>query len=288
MRYSKMRWKMFRLGATLTAFGLGGYVAAAEAPSLLFGTPFEKTAPGASVNAIPGIRTTRNGPVVSRDVARGGVQSMKTVVNPKTSVPDPGRPGGPYFHAEAISEATDGNSEFHTDYWFGFSVYFPPSHTPAASGATGFESLAQWQTTVGCGGHHKPMGMGLLAKGGRWQVVHVSRWCGTRKSKTYDLGAWSTSTWTDWVFHVRWSASNKGLLEIWKNGKKVVDQHNIATTDQAAKAPRFKWGIYVRAPKHILTAYHDDVRIAKGPNARQEDVTPGKKLSGLQISATAQ
>ena len=49
--------------------------------------------------------------------------------------------------------------------------------------------------------------------------------------------------WTDWVVHVKWSYQSDGILQIWKNGEKVVDQ-NGPNAFNDAHGPFFKMGLY--------------------------------------------
>jgi hypothetical protein len=50
--------------------------------------------------------------------------------------------------------------------------------------------------------------------------------------------------WTDWVVHARWSGENDGLLEIWKNGTKIVTRAGPNTYSDWSSRPYPKWGIY--------------------------------------------
>ena len=46
-----------------------------------------------------------------------------------------------------------------------------------------------------------------------------------------------------YLVHVKWSNQNDGILEIWKDGEKVVDQKGPNTFNDA-KGPYFRMGIY--------------------------------------------
>ena len=132
--------------------------------------------------------------------------------------------------------------------------------------------------------------MALSTDGGKWSLVN--RWDAKRNTfesgkkvyggaHRYDFGPYKTGVWTDWVFHVKWSYQADGILEIWKNGEKVVDQKGPNTFNDA-KGPYFKMGLYKgwkdpdrpsdAVNKRVL--YHDEFRMA-GADASYTDVAPG-------------
>jgi predicted transcriptional regulator len=99
-------------------------------------------------------------------------------------------------------------------------------------------------------------------------------------SKSKNLGKYETGLWTDWVFHVKWSWESDGLLEVWKNGKKVIHYEGpIGYNDR--RGVYFKTGIYKWVWKmtperdHSTTTkrvtYVDEVRIGN-ENATYQDV----------------
>ena len=52
--------------------------------------------------------------------------------------------------------------------------------------------------------------------------------------------------WVSWVIHARWSPNTDGLLQIWKNGKLVMDAKgaNVYSTIGVEYTPYLKTGIY--------------------------------------------
>jgi hypothetical protein len=80
--------------------------------------------------------------------------------------------------------------------------------------------------------------------------------------------------------HVRWSYEAAGVLQIWKNGRKVIDQTGPNTFNDA-KGPYFKMGLYKgwadpaqqsdAVDKRVL--YHDQFRMG-GADATYDDVAP--------------
>jgi hypothetical protein len=248
---------------------------------MLFETSFEGVKLGSKPSVIPGIRDNgRNFPSISNDFARTGTQCMKTVFDPATSIADPNRPPGNFYHIEAISTITETDSKFNVDYWYKFSILLHPSHTADATAGANYEAVCQWQTQVKCGARNKPMGVGLLAHGGKWRVVHAPGWCGGPGQKTYVLDSWVTGKWYDFLFHIRWSSTANGILKVWFDGVSKISLENVITTDAAAKAPRFKWGIYHQAATKKLIVYHDDVRISDQAQAPGGGGTSGGGTGG--------
>ena len=67
----------------------------------------------------------------------------------------------------------------------------------------------------------------------------------TRTQKILDDPVRSGS-WVSWVIHAKWSAGDDGLLQIWKDGKRVVDLKgtNVYSTIGVEYTPYLKTGIY--------------------------------------------
>ncbi len=53
-------------------------------------------------------------------------------------------------------------------------------------------------------------------------------------------------TWVSWVIHAKWSPDTNGLIQIWKDGKLVMDKSgpNVYSTIGVQYTPYFKTGIY--------------------------------------------
>jgi hypothetical protein len=87
--------------------------------------------------------------------------------------------------------------------------------------------------------------------------------------------------WTDFVVHAKFSLEEKGIVEVWKNGEKVVDLHNInlGYNDVVGVFPSF--GIYSYNGMDRRVGFLDEVRIGD-ENSTYESVAHGK-LDGTQI-----
>ena len=43
------------------------------------------------------------------------------------------------------------------------------------------------------------------------------------QTKEFDLGPWEKSIWSDWLFHIHFSYQEDGYVQVWKNGKLLLD-----------------------------------------------------------------
>lgn len=165
--------------------------------------------------------------------------------------------------------------EFGREYWYGFSTYKPADWTPDPLA----ELFVQWVpgpgAQVGAGG---PC-LAIYLYGNEYRVRR--RWGAGMQSYRnlwsgpvdQDLGRW-----VDWVFRVRWSATDDGTVTVWKNGEQIVaDQgRNSVAGDYA---PYFKFGIYkwpwkrpeAEAPSPVSrrVMFFDEIRIADDSGSYQ-------------------
>ncbi len=182
--------------------------------------------------------------------------------------------------------ATIGN-----EYWYGFSIFL----SEGFANNDNWEHVAQWHGTpdFDIGENWRSPVMSLMTANayqtetrGEW-TVNV-RWDSKRNTfesgevvyegtKTFEFGPYKTGVWTDWVYRVKWSYESDGLLEIWKNHKKVLEYDGPNCYNDAV-GPYFKMGIYRGGRGAIDTriVYHDEFRWADG-NSTYEDVAPGGK-----------
>ena len=113
----------------------------------------------------------------------------------------------------------------------------------------------------------------------------------TRTQKILDDSV-RPGSWVSWVIHAKWSAGDDGLLQIWKDGKRVVDLKgaNVYSTIGVEYTPYLKTGIYhpewnLKTPekqkafeneKPLATnkvVYVTDIKIGS-ERAKFEDVAP--------------
>jgi hypothetical protein len=187
-----------------------------------------------------------------------------------------------------------------SDYWYGFSIFIPGDWIDDPQDG---DIVAQWHGSAGedkklfkvegDGKGRPPVALSL--HGDEWQVAVNSSaavvkdakdWAGYQsKRDQFHLGKFRKGVWTDWVFHMRWSYKADGLLEVWQNGKQVL-QHAGPNCYNDPNGPYFKIGIYhpawkdfegekfnrqkVIIPRKVI--FHDEVRVISG--GTYDDVAP--------------
>ena len=160
------------------------------------------------------------------------------------------------------------------EYWYGFSTYWPDSWKPD----TQSELFAQW---VGWRSYGPSLAIYIYGKNYRIR----KRWAqGSKGYKNLWRGEVpkDKGKWVDWVFHVRWSTGEDGLVDAWKDGMKIVSDRG-RNCGPGEFADYFKFGIYKwpwknppeKAPSTVTqrTLYIDEIRIGD-KTASRELVSP--------------
>jgi Polysaccharide lyase len=172
------------------------------------------------------------------------------------------------------------------DEWYGFSIYLPPDYEVDYYTAPTWQNelLAQWHDTPDEGEAAKSPPLGIGTTGGEWIID--TRYS-SKPIQTANDGArvvhwrapYQTGVWTDWVVHVKWSYQSDGFLEIWKDGKRIVDYRGPNTYNNQGNN-YFQWGIYkwpwtnngtTDVSKRIV--YNDELRIGDS-NSSYAEVAP--------------
>lgn len=130
--------------------------------------------------------------------------------------------------------------------WYSFAAYFPAD-------AWGYDNYAevitQWHSFPDehLGEQWGSPATKMMVHKGRlrfdvgFNTAQVSS--GPQSETKYDLGAVPTGSWQEFVVHIIHSPYSDGLVEVWQNGKKVVD-HKGGNSYNDAKLPFWKFGIY--------------------------------------------
>lgn len=118
-------------------------------------------------------------------------------------------------------------------YWYGLSVYLPKSWKEDFQGDVVAQWFANEDKDLGEKGRSPALALRVTKRfwyvTNRWDTRRVTLNNSGHKEKIYKT-PYQTGRWTDWVFHVRWSydkdapAAKQGLIEVYKNGKKVAEK----------------------------------------------------------------
>jgi hypothetical protein len=191
--------------------------------------------------------------------SREGRHKIRFAVNP--------RPRS--FRAEITRKTVPVGS----DCWYGFSINVPKRWQRDHKGTI----LAQWHALVPRKVDNYPV-LALYLIDDTWQVRmnwnvsgDTSQGPGWHQKK-FPLGAARKGGWTDWVVHARWSHRSDGLLQVWQDGKRLVDYRGPNEYVDPT-GPYFKMGIYHPAWRHgdatipphtiPLVSYADAIRFAR-------------------------
>jgi hypothetical protein len=257
----------------LTIFFIGPFITSSYA-ALLFEGDFETGDLGDFHTGGCGIP-----PTPTSSLSRTGTYAMESLIEP----------------GEIRSEVAGPWANVGEEYWYGFSIFLPEDFIV---NDLSYEILAQWHGypdfDIGETWRNPVMGLYSSGEAGEWSLV--IRYDSKRNTfesgeRVYDgeeefhLGSWETGVWTDWVFHVRWSYESDGLLEIWKNGVKVL-YYEGPNAFNDAEGPYFKMGIYSGDVPCTRIVYHDEFRMADA-NSTYEDVAPGEGATEPSVPGLA-
>ena len=230
-----------------------------------------------------------NCPIVSKEQALYGDRSMKTYLHRDKSKSA--------YRTEIVPAGNINTGVLHgEDWWYAFSVYVPGNHIPDSAS---HDVVAQWHANKDAGeGNIGGPPIGLRVKNTRWELD--VNWTANKittkqniNNTKYNLGPIAPGTWTDWIFHIKWSYKGDGVLEVWKNGKQVVNRDGPNSYNDN-KGPYLKVGLYKTAWRNSSkganirsrTFYHDGFVIAKGAGVRLSDIT--SRLGGASAKGQNQ
>lgn len=184
--------------------------------------------------------------IVDADFAVG-VMPSKTLLNPQSATPDEisiSKDTGAYTCKITVNKTdSDVGSNKRSEInrptsaepfkngavrWYGISYFLPTSYVndPAP------ELLFQQHEYSGTASPH----FAIWTIAGHW-------WIAINGIKQYDLGAYATGKWTNFVVYFKWSTGTDGLIEVYMNGLKVksLPSANMPTDSYL---PYLKVGIY--------------------------------------------
>lgn len=285
-------WASLMVAALMLVGACAAPAVQAQDSALLFSDGFE------SGNLRDWIVVRENVPTVQDRKARAGRYALMSTLDFFN-----GTGASPLLRERTEVRAKAPNAEMGREYWYGFSIYLPgpedgvDNYVPDSH----WEIVAQWyapQDTSSESGRNPPLTLKTSEDGvgGRWTVggKYSEKAISTKGDYdgafSQDLGPYETGKWTDWVFRVKWSYRNDGLLEIWKDGKKVYSRLNAPIGFNDKSGPFFKMGIYKGAWELLpedgrqldkvkrRVIYHDEFRMAD-ERGSYDLVAPGSEAT---------
>ncbi|WP_051340566.1 heparin lyase I family protein [Azospirillum halopraeferens] len=158
------------------------------------------------------------------------------------------------------------------EFWYGVRTYMPDSwNEPDRS----VSIITQWHARPDAG--NPPVALQTRMVNGKEHYNLIIRSDptsnGTKGFKNidqFDLGPISgdINKWTDWVWRIKWAPDGKGFLQLYKDGKLVVDfKGGTCYVDSAGPylkvgLYKFEWNNAKDTGADSRTIYVDDVRIA--------------------------
>lgn len=179
--------------------------------------------------------------------------------------------------------------------WFGIAMYVDPSWVDHTSDPNG-TILLQIHGTQSDPGEaaHSPQFAIIITRDNRWNVNTLYDTNAITTSATLgkivrDVGAVTKGVWINWVIHAKWRYDSTGLLEVWKDGNKVVNYTGPNTyNDNPAQQALMAFGIYKSwyglqqpSPRDTLIMYYDQVKIGDESSNYNEVAPTGTGINVL-------
>jgi hypothetical protein len=156
--------------------------------------------------------------------------------------------------------------------WYGFSNFLPSDFVtdPLAEVIAQWHEIPDWDL----GENWRSPPISLMIENGRYKVkvMWAAAAVNTNQTKDgeiyYDLGPVDKNVWNDWAFHIKFSHTSTGVLEVWKNKQKVLTR-NGPNSFNDKNFPYFKIGIYKwtwngsasQSPESKRVLFYDEVKV---------------------------
>ncbi len=170
-----------------------------------------------------------------------------------------------------------------TEHWYSFSTFLPlgGDEDYGIDPASG-EIIAQWHDVPDYGEEWLSPSLALMTINGFYQIGRVwdqsplSTHERIKEEKLYEyvtIGRYHADKgkWVDWTFHVKWGweKSQKPLLEIFKDGKRIFARTGVPNTKNDQMGVYMKLGIYKwdwaenpeNSPLGRRVVYYDSIEI---------------------------
>lgn len=176
--------------------------------------------------------------------------------------------------------------------WFGFSFYFPAEGTKTElNNWLFFQIHGSADKRLKEASRNPPFSLTLTKDGmrGAWKwdpdeksLTRTGK--GTEHFTIPGKKADYLDRWVDFVLHVKvdYSDAKTGLLELWVDGEKVLNKHDIRFGYNDDKGIYPSWGMYFNGDLSVMKNDHylylDAIRMADFPSASYKDVAPGLNI----------
>lgn len=161
------------------------------------------------------------------------------------------------------------------DMWYSYAIYFPENYRYDSKQ----EVLNQWY-------QDRTPATALRAEDDRI-YLHTGNEYEPDNRVEFDLGPINKGIWNTFVFHIIHSHSPDGLVEVWRNGVKLLTRKGGNMYDVGIM-PKFKLGVYKSAFKYGTSdvdrriVYYDNIKVGN-EIATLEEMDPG---AGVKSSPT--
>lgn len=179
--------------------------------------------------------------------------------------------------------------------WWSFSNYLPAGFQRDSV----HEILAQWHHRATSKNISLSPPLSLQIYKGDWIVelrydsvdINVDNGSNIRLVR-FNLGPWQAGVWNDWVFNYNYSPNTDGFLQVWKNGKLVLD-YKGRSYYRGSYDPFFKIGLYrwvwhstwpSRLEQSILSSrvyYVDNVKLGNKDAILEDFIVPSPQPSNV-------
>jgi hypothetical protein len=163
--------------------------------------------------------------------------------------------------------------------WYSYAMYAPAAYYKAD---TEDEIITQWHQGGG-----KTPALCLRVKSDKLYIrIMGSTWV--------ELGAFDKDQWHAYVMHIKHSSGSDGLIEIWKDGKQILNRTgaNMYALGGEITKPNVKMGIYKSdwngsgtTATNIRVLYLDDIKIGN-EYATYADMAPAKNVTTTTTTTT--
>ncbi|TAP37407.1 hypothetical protein EYS00_16325 [Alteromonas sp. KUL49] len=174
--------------------------------------------------------------------------------------------------------------------WYGFSFYFPSQGTQTEDNAWLFFQIhGSADKHLKEHSRNPPFSLTLDENGmrGAWkwdphEDSPTRNGDGTEIFRLPGEKQHYLDRWVDFVLHVKvdYSDSKRGLIELWVDGEKVLNEHNVQFGYNDVKGIYPSWGMYFNGDVSVMRNDHylylDDIKMSYSSAARYEHVAPSQ------------